>query len=315
MVRIAEVLIALQQKGNVKYIGWSMEFHCQPLLVEDLQKQAKEMEDELIKWNNEVDEARKRFYELNYYTTHQLLVLRSELGKLKCLHSTNPLPQNAQVMTLLESISSEMTLANVKSVVQELLDRQKSPIPGSDQAGAGNIEPYTKTPVLSSPSLPPVSQVMKTLPAVEQLKVSCVQTLPHVSLSEENLNEKQKEYFTNIIENYGYHKMTALKAIEEVGTCDWNDIDNWVQENGDKYEELFQGEGSGDEAAGESCEEDEEMSSESEDQDEDIGRDEEKNLGEFSNYGGDQGSIFFVYYRYSPLPIWACLSLLISLPD
>ena len=284
MVRIAEVLIALQQKGNVKYIGWSMEFHCQPLLVEDLQTQAKEMEDELIKWNSEVDEARKRFYELNYYTTHQLLVLRSELGKLKCLHSTNPLPQKAQVMALLESISSEMTLANVKSVVQQVisqlpedLDMQKSPIPGSDQAGAGNIEPYTKTP-------PPVSQIM---PAVEHLHVSHVQTLPYVSLSEEKLNVKQKEYFTNVIENYGYHKMTALKAIEEVGTGDWNDIENWVKENGDKFDELFQDEGNDDEEAGESCEEDEEISSESEDQNEDIGRDEEKNLGEFGNCEGD----------------------------
>ena len=288
--RIAEVLITLQQVGNVKYIGWSMKFYCQPSLVEDLQKQAKVMEDELDRWNKEVAEARRQFYELNYYTTRQLLVLRSELGKMKNPGST--IPQQAQVMALLESISSEIHLTNVMIVVQQVvsegrksLDLQGSPIPVCVQAATADVE-------LPVDSISPVSLIGKSPPpTVERpVKAARLQSLPLVSLSKEELNEKQRQYFINIIEHYEYHEMTALKAIEEVGTGDWNDIENWVQENGDKYEELFQEEEveeEDDKEADESGEEDEGMSSES-DQDKDIGRDEEKaSLSEFSDYVDD----------------------------
>ena len=281
--RIAEVLIRLQQVGNVKYIGWRMQFHCQTLLVEDLQEQAKDMEDELESWNKEVTTARKEFYELNYYTTRQLLVLRSELGKMKSLGPATPPPQQAQVMALLQSISSEITPRIVESVVQQVvsqftddwrsLDVPESPIPESRQASCADVEPLMNTSFLPSPTM---DQFGDILPSEEQLhshpaKAAHVKSLPRVSLSQETLNEKQSEQFTNVIEKYGYCEMTSLKAIEEVGDSDWNEIQNWLEENGDKYEELFQeAEGQDEEeeeeeeaAAGESSE-GEEMCSESE---------------------------------------------------
>ena len=262
--------------GNVKYIGWSMEFYCQPSLVDDLLKLAKVMEDDLDRWNEEVAEARRQFYELNYYTIRQLLVLRTELGKMKNPGSTISLPQQAQVMALLESISNEINMANVMTVVQQViaegqksLDMQKSPIPVSVQVA-------TAEDVSSMVSISPVSQIGKSPPAVERpVKATHLQSSPLVSLSKDELNEKQKEYFTNIIEHFEYHEMTALKAIEEVGTGDWNDIENWIQENGDQYDELFQ-EGDSEEddkESDESGEEDEGMSCES-DQDKDIERNE-----------------------------------------
>lgn len=75
--------MALQQAGIIKYTGWVLTFSCLPDRFEKLQALARDMENELQKWKDEIKEARERFYELNNYTVLQLLSLRSELGKLK----------------------------------------------------------------------------------------------------------------------------------------------------------------------------------------------------------------------------------------
>ena len=278
MCRIAEVLITLQQVGNVLYIGWRMQFYCQQCLVEELQKQAKKMEDELEMWNKVVAVARKKFYELNYYTTHQLLVLRSELGKMKNSGMASSQSQRAQVMPLLESISSEINPRVVVDTVQQLaiqpMEERRSPtMPtfGSALDAGADAEPSPDS--FSLPLLPPVNRFEDTLPAIDH-SVASVQSLPYISLSREQLNEKQEEHFTNIVEQFGYSEMTALKAIEEVSDGDWHEMVNWLEENADKYEELFQKDeevGEEEEEDEEESEEDEEMNYESEDQDEESG--------------------------------------------
>ena len=255
MCRIAEVLIALQQVGNVKYIGCSLQFDCQTHLVGDLQQQAREMEDELERWNDEVTKARDEFYELNYYTTRQLLVLRSQLGKMKTSEPVTPL-QQAQVMALLQSISSVVTPRDVETVVRHVaiqfsegrrtLDRPKSPPPRKRQTASMDIEPPLAG-CFPPPTSPPPSPSLQenTLPSVAHLptqgsKVSAAFTLPTPSLTRDDLSEKQNEYYTNVIEKCGYSELTSLKAIEEVGSGDWNDIENWLEKNGEKYDELFE---------------------------------------------------------------------------
>ena len=83
MCEIAEVLIALQQVGNVKYIGWYITVPCKPELIPDLRKLHDLMKTELEIWMQKVRNARHDHYELNYYTTPQLLTLRRVLGHLK----------------------------------------------------------------------------------------------------------------------------------------------------------------------------------------------------------------------------------------
>ena len=282
MCRIAEVLITLQQVGHVKYIGWRMDFYCQNKFIDDLQKQAKEMEDELEGWNTEVAMARKKFYELNYYTTHQLLVLRSELGKMK---NSGQTAQTAQVMALLESISCDITPDIVGSTVHRIAslsvedmeesDVEKLPIPQSRLVAISKVEP-----LLGSLSPLPINQ--PTPPKEHPIKAVHMEPLPQVSLTRELLNEQQSEHFTNIVNMFGYNEMTALKAIEVVGNGDWNDIENWVEQNADNFEELFQdheGDGERGEEEEDENEEDEAMNSEADSQDEEPeGR---EMLGEF----------------------------------
>lgn len=76
------------------------------------------MEKELQTWENEVKHNREEFYELNYYTTPQLLSLRSELGKLKSpvygIREVRP-----SVLALLHSISPEISAADFE-VLQDV---------------------------------------------------------------------------------------------------------------------------------------------------------------------------------------------------
>ena len=238
--RIAEVLIKLQQAGHVQYIGWRMEFYCQSLLVEDLREQAKEMEDVLQRWNKEVVCARERFYELNYYTTRQLLVLRSELGGLKS-EQTSQLHPRAQVMALLESISRAIPPCALAGVVQKAASdlTQVSPrvIEHSPVLPSTPVEREAPLETFSMPALPLVSQLASGTQPVARVALS----LPPVRLSQEDLSEKQMSLFTDICESMGYGEMTALKAIEEVGDGDWNDIVNWLKHNGEGCERELSG--------------------------------------------------------------------------
>ena len=239
--RIAEVLIKLQQAGHVQYIGWTIEFYCQSLLVKVLQEQAKQMEVELERWNKEVVRARERFYELNYYTMRQLLVLRSELGRMKSEQALLLLT-HGQVMALLESISSPITPRALAGIVQkaasELLEDSYEETDDSMALPSTPVERENPLDSLSLPALPPVSQLASgTQPAM-----GVVSSLPPVRLSQKDLSEKQKSHLTDICGSLGLCEMIALKAIEEVGDGDWNDICNWIKCYGEQYyEKLFRG--------------------------------------------------------------------------
>ena len=236
------MLIKLQQAGHVQYIGWRMEFYCQSLLVKDLQKQAKQMEDELERWNKEVVDARRRFYELNYYTTRQLLVLRSELGGMKSELSPllHPSPR-AQVMALLQNISSAIPPCALAGVVQkaasDLTQDLLRVIEHSPVLTNTLVEREVPLETISMPALPPVSQLASDTQPMARVALS----LPPVRLSQEDLSEKQMSLFTDICESMGYGEMTALKGIEEVGDGDWNDIVNWLKRNGEGCERVFSG--------------------------------------------------------------------------
>ena len=118
----------MQQYGNNKYIGWTIHFPCNvDGVVEKLRCQASEMEKDLEDWKAELSDHRDQFYELNYFTTPQLLSLREELGQFKTSpNSTKPV--KSVVMSLLQCLSREITSNLVKDEVQvvcAILQEQK----------------------------------------------------------------------------------------------------------------------------------------------------------------------------------------------
>lgn len=136
---IAELLIALQQDGNVQYIGWYITIPCKLEIMPELRKLHNAMNCELQSWREEVREARFHHYELNYFTTPQLLTLRKELGYLKSrsvsisrlaqalLQSIAPVTDMQALLDSLMLVSDEPTsLTTHKQTVSVIEKEQES---------------------------------------------------------------------------------------------------------------------------------------------------------------------------------------------
>ena len=87
--------------------------------LERLQTEAKEMEHELDNWKKEVERARKHFYDINCFTTLQLLTLRKELGKFN-KHQYIESSLSLRAVALLQCLSPEISHGHVKHAVQNI---------------------------------------------------------------------------------------------------------------------------------------------------------------------------------------------------
>ena len=254
--RIAEVLIDLQRVGNVKYTGWRLQVPCGlSTVVPMLQDQAKVMEHELANWKEEVTQKRGEFYELNYYTTLQLLTLRRELGVIKSKPNSGPAVVTPNVLALLESISNQVTAPHIHAIVQNVISdsiRSATSAPSvSAQDGASVISPSLSSPAVlggassrgaGAPSRhePSLAQELfssaevQTASGAEDMKVDITVELPKIS--EDELSQEQRGMMQDLINQYDFPSQLVLKAFEE---CKENaakyDIQNWCLENFDKY--------------------------------------------------------------------------------
>ena len=264
--RIAEVLLALQRKGNVKYSGWVLNFHCAVDMVDELQRQAKDMEEELQTWEEEVRLARKEYYELNYYTTLQLLTLRQELGRLKISEQPRAHTQiKPQVLALLESISTEITSPRVWEVVKSVTAEQQR----EREVSVFIAQHHTSAEMLPASTAGPSSQVfphdqpIQPSLADDILAAADMQTsasasqarLPQPKLAYDQLSEKQREIFDNF-RSCEFSEQLILVALEKFGE-DQYDAENWIADNAGQY-------GSSDDEGGEIDIEEEESEADSE---------------------------------------------------
>ena len=243
--RIADALMALQQYGSGDYIGWEMKFPCAlPNVVEELQKVAGGMETDLDKWKKEIQEKRDEFYELNYYTTQQLLLLREELGRLKESGEDQVKPH---AMALLQSISREVSADAMKRYVQQvatILEQQRAsssttvkavkkklqePVSSSSQVSGQDT---VAAPVPSPSAAEASSALMADLLKSEGAKTSA----PLAQTQEHELNNDRKAILVNLEEMFGFHRQLILLAFERCDSpADKNEITSWCLENQDKY--------------------------------------------------------------------------------
>ena len=107
----------------MKYFNWKAVIPCSLNKVDKLQHITASLEDELLKWKKEVAKNCHTYYELNNYTTSQLLYLRRQIGNLKAGANA---PISYKALMLLNSISYAVTPSNVKQTVQNCLMEQKA---------------------------------------------------------------------------------------------------------------------------------------------------------------------------------------------
>ena len=264
--RIAEVLLALQQKGNVKYNGWALNFCCAVDMVDTLQQLAKDMEEELQMWEEEVRQARKEYYELNYYTTLQLLTLRQELGRLKtsgqpCTHTQI----NPHVLALLESISTEITSPHVWEVVKSITAEQQrgggaSVFTAQHHTSAEMFQVSTAGPTFQvvpsvQPAQPSLADDILASADMQASASASRASLQQPKLTHDQLTEKQREMFDNF-RNCNYPERLILMALEKFGK-DQYEAENWLVDIVSQY-------GSSDDESGEIDIEEEDSESDSE---------------------------------------------------
>ena len=257
--RIAEVLLSLQQVGNVKYTGWRLQIPCGLLhIVPMLQSTAKEMEHELILWEEEVVQKRGDFYGLNYFTTLQLLTLRKELGVIKSKSHSGPADVTPSVLSLLESVSTHVTAPCVFATVQTVLSdtlrtgmASASVLSLHSQINPDPVAPSSSSPVATSlgdasssrPSLAQdilTSADIHTSSGAEEMKVDAEPP----TISEADLTQEQEGIMKDLTSRLDFPRQLLLKAFEECRSKDnlYYDVQNWCNENVDKYDFEDEGE-------------------------------------------------------------------------
>ena len=234
----------------MKYTGWVLKFHCAVNMVDTLQQQAKDMEEELQVWEDQVRQTREQYYELNYYTTLQLLTLRKELGRLKTSGQPRAYTQiNPHILALLESISTEITSADVWEVVMSITAEQQQEGGGGGRAGgASPFQNQNHLRVSAEKFMArPTSQMIVNIQsnqasianeilASADLQASAstsVASLQQPNLTQDSLTERQKEIFDNLV-NCDYPEQVVLIALEKFGE-DQYEAHNWVSENDHHY--------------------------------------------------------------------------------
>ena len=211
MCRIADVLIELQHHGNADYIRWSLRFSCNmPNVFELLKHQAKKMELDLGNWLNEVKDQRIRVYELNYFTTHQLLALREELGTFSA--SKDQIVQiKPTVMNLLHGISKNLTPKLIRKVLSDQSGLHQVPDISQD-----NQQKPEKVELVHAPLSSP--EAVKKVLHQEKVKrkhqtQSNEANFPHPQMTVDDLTQEQKSHLYNL-EGCGYHVSLVLLGFE-----------------------------------------------------------------------------------------------------
>ena len=236
MRRIADALSALQQHGSGDYIGWEMNCPCNlPNVVDQLQLVASKLENDLKQWKCEIQKQRDKFYELNYYTTQQLLLLRKELGRLQEPRENTVKPEAmALLLSISRDVSGDVMKEYVLNVTQK--EQQKALVLASTIAQAEDHVSSTGQPTEQSaqpePVDPTISAVVIDLLESEATKSST----PRAIHQEDDLGIEQKAILANIRNNFGCHKQLILLAFERCeSSCDLRAVTAWCMDNQNKY--------------------------------------------------------------------------------
>ena len=188
------------------------------------------METELYEWRDKVKHTRFKFYELNYYTTRQLLVLRKEFGAIKNLERPDASPNS---LALLQSISSQVSSDMVCEVVK------CTPQCVSEASSNAGIVGYSQESLETNQDL--------SMSDVSMISVDCQVSgrgsqTPIISekptLTEDDLSEDEKVIMMYVIPRIACPKLLVLKAFEECRgkEMDKYDYQKWCLDHLEKYE-------------------------------------------------------------------------------
>ena len=210
MRSLGDKLMLLQRAGNTRYFGWSVRFSCGKVTQADMKKQLTRLSVELDVWNEQVKQARRKYYHLNNFTNKQLCAIRRVLCRAKFRTATPQSDIMPGILAMLQSISAEVSSKQIWHSTMQVI---------SNPRGSGFA-------VISS-------SVCTTLRAPQ--KAASKECLPS-DTNEINriLDQGQQKSFQHLTEECGFPKDLVHKAVQHCGTLD--DAYRYCRENLNDFE-------------------------------------------------------------------------------
>ena len=203
--------------------------------MEELQAIATRMETDLDDWKKEIENKRDQFYELNYFTTQQLLLLREELGRLKDPEVEAVKPEAIALLQSISRVASPQAVrVHVLNVTTMLKEQQRVAALCSEQVPIPRAEKIVDDINIVQES---TASVMDTSSLQDSLRSTRKSVPPLPQCTEAELSKNQHAILVNVEESFGYSKNLILLAFERCDNPeDENDVVEWCMDNHEKYQ-------------------------------------------------------------------------------
>ena len=200
--------------------------------LSELQHYTRKLDTQLTMWKKSVDTAREKYYELNYFTTLQLLELRRELALPTGVAMLKP-----SVLMLLESISPHISSTVVSESLRTVQHEQEAT--PMDYTEVEEVIPeISSTQERVERESMDVSTLSSNEPAPASPKASPLDKPSLPALSYEELSEKQQSDFTYLVNRLGYTATYVMRAFQECGQdANVYDIEEWCECNIEQQQE------------------------------------------------------------------------------
>ena len=201
--------------------------------VSDLQEYTRKLDEKLGNWKKSVDTAREKYYELNYFTTLQLLELRRELGHMAQHTGATPVLKPS-VLMLLKSVSPHVSSKVVsESLLATQHEQEATPMDDEVPEETTPQKPSTESRVESAVMGMSTPTPKRPVPASPKASPSARSLLP--TLTYEELDERQQAMYTRCINFFGYSTGHVLRAFYASGPdATIYDIEEWCEANEDQ---------------------------------------------------------------------------------
>ena len=211
---IAELMIKLQESGFIDYTHYTLTFGCSQYKRKETEDHISKLESTLLDWKKSVQIHRKKYPQLNYYTSQQLLDLQKELGKLKKCPQAEP---SCKLMLLLLSITVHPYPDKISRAIQLITSKS------SDLNAAAST---------------------KSIIPQHKAALSSVISAGKKRLNVSDLGEEEKEIYKTLTSEDDYSPLLVLQAFEKcLKGADEESLRLWCMDNESSIEkdeeELF----------------------------------------------------------------------------
>ena len=177
----------------------------------------KKMTKDLEDWQKMVNETRKKYYCLSYYTTQQLLLLQKEL-----CYIVKPSDVQAGVLSLLQSLSENITAEQVVSLIQQVNDDSNEDEDEFDEQNRQAASLQNDCCIKEMSSKEHITDELTILPSIA----------PSESEGNCNLTPKQHGILENLTQEYSFQRKLILLAFEKAPNPDIEEsVEHWCLEN------------------------------------------------------------------------------------